>query len=142
MTNIKRNLCVAFCAIALTSCATTITGSTQSTVAPAPTTTILVTPTGSIISLLQQLIPVADGLGQAVVDGDSKVFKAKVAQADAILVVIEPLILESKIDVLESVQRVVELMRSAAERKRPADADKALRFIPLIIDAVTPLLTN
>jgi hypothetical protein len=70
------------------------------------------------------------------------VFKAKVAQADAILLVIEPLILESKIDILESVQRVVELMRSAAERKRPADADKALRFIPLIIDAVTPLLTN
>ena len=88
------------------------------------------------------MIPVADGLGQAVVDGDSKVFKAKVAQADAILLVIEPLILESKIDILESVQRVVELMRSAAERKRPADADKALRFIPLIIDAVTPLLTN
>ena len=88
------------------------------------------------------MIPVADGLGQAVVDGDSKVFKAKVAQADAILLVIKPLILESKIDILESVQRVVELMRSAAERKRPADADKALRFIPLIIDAVTPLLTN
>jgi hypothetical protein len=91
MTNFKRNLCVALCAIALTSCATTITGSTESTDAPAPTTTILVTPTGSIISLLQQLIPVADGLGQAVVDGDSKVFKAKVAQADAILLVIEPL---------------------------------------------------
>jgi hypothetical protein len=89
---------------------------------------------------LEQLLPVADGLGQAVVDGDSKVFKAKVAQADAILVAIEPLILESKIDVLESVQRVVGLMRTAAERKRPADADKALRFIPLIIEAVTPLL--
>jgi hypothetical protein len=55
-------------------------------------------------------------------------------------VAIEPLILESKIDVLESVQRVVGLMRTAAERKRPADADKALRFIPLIIEAVTPLL--
>ena len=140
MTNIKRLLCVSLCAIALTSCATTITGSTDSTVAPASTTTIPVIPTGSIISLLEQLLPVADGLGQAVVDGDSKVFNAKVAQADAIMLAIEPLIRESKIDVLESVQRIVDLIHTAAERKRPADADKALRFIPLIIEAVTPLL--
>ena len=140
MTNIKRLLSVSLCAIALTSCATTITGSTESTVAAASTTTIPVIPTGSIISLLEQLLPVADGLGQAVVDGDSKVFKEKVAQADAIMLAIEPLIRESKIDVLESVQRVVDLIHTAAERKRPADADKALRFIPLIIEAVTPLL--
>jgi len=140
MTNIKRHLSVAFCAIALTSCATEITGSTESTVALVTTTTAPVAPTGSIISLLEQLLPIADGLGQAVVDGDSKVFKAKVAQADAIMVAIEPLIRESKIDVLESVQRVVDLMHTATERKRPADADKALRFIPLIIEAVTSLL--
>jgi hypothetical protein len=140
MTNIRRFLSVSLCAIALTSCATEITGSTESTVVPVTTTTIPVAPTGSIISLLQQLTPVADGLGQAVVDGESKLAKEKVAQADAILLAIEPLILESKIDILESVQRVVRLMQTAVERKRPADADKALRFIPLIIDAATPLL--
>jgi hypothetical protein len=140
MTNVKRLFSVSLCAIALTACATEITGSTESTVAPVSTTTIPVAPTGSIISLLEQLLPVADGLGQAVVDGDSKVTKAKVAQADAIMLAIEPLILESKIDVLESVQRVVDLIHTAAEKKRPADADKALRFIPLIIEAVTPLL--
>jgi hypothetical protein len=140
MTNSKRLLSIALCAVSLTSCATEITGSTESTVAQVTTTTSPVAPTGSIISLLEQLLPVADGLGQAVVDGESKVSKAKVAQAEAILLAIEPLILESKIDVLESVQRVVGLMRTAVERKRPADADKALRFIPLIIEAVTPLL--
>ena len=140
MTTIKRLLSISLCAIALTSCATEITGSTESTIAPVSTTTIPVAPTGSIISLLEQLVPIADGLGQAVVDGDSKVLKEKVAQADAILLAIEPLIRESKIDVLESVQRIVDLIHTAAERKRPADADKALRFIPLIIDAVTLLL--
>ena len=140
MTTIKRLLSISLCAIALTSCATEITGSTESTIAPVSTTTIPVAPTGSIISLLEQLVPIADGLGQAVVDGDSKVFKEKVAQADAIMLAIEPLIRESKIDVLESVQRVVDLIHTAAEKKRPADADKALRFIPLIIEAVTPLL--
>jgi len=142
MTKIKRLFSVFLCAVALTSCATTITGSTESTVAPVTTTTIPVAPTGTIVSLLQQLIPVADGLGQSVVDGDSKVSKGKVAQADAIFLAIEPLIRESKIDVLESVQRVVNLIHTAAEKKRPADADKALRFIPLIIDAVTPLLNK
>lgn len=140
MTTIKRLLNISLCAIALTSCATEITGSTESTVALVTTTTIPVAPTGSILSLLEQLVPIADGLGQAVVDGDSKVLKEKVAQADAILLAIEPLIRESKIDVLESVQRIVDLIHTAAERKRPADADKALRFIPLIIEAVTPLL--
>jgi hypothetical protein len=140
MTTIKRFLSISLCAIALTSCATEITGSTESTVALVTTTTIPVAPTGSILSLLEQLVPIADGLGQAVVDGDSKVLKEKVAQADAILLAIEPLIRESKIDVLESVQRIVDLIHTAAERKRPADADKALRFIPLIIEAVTPLL--
>ena len=140
MTNTKRLLSISLCVIAFTSCATEITGSTESTIAPVTTTTIPVAPTGSIISLLEQLVPIADGLGQAVVDGDSKVLKEKVAQADAILLAIEPLIRESKIDVLESVQRIVDLIHTAAERKRPADADKALRFIPLIIDAVIPLL--
>jgi hypothetical protein len=140
MTTIKRLLSISLCAIALTSCATEITGSTESTVALVTTTTIPVAPTGSILSLLEQLVPIADGLGQAVVDGDSKVLKEKVAQADAILLAIEPLIRESKIDVLESVQRIVDLIHTAAERKRPADADKALRFIPLIIEAVKPLL--
>jgi hypothetical protein len=140
MTNIKRLLSVLICTAAMTSCATTITGSTESTVVPASTTTIVVTPTGSIVSLLQQLIPVADGLGQAVVDSNSQVSKAKVAQADAIMLVLEPKIRESKIDVLESVQRIVRLIHTAVEARRPADADKALRFIPLMIDAVTPLL--
>ncbi|MEI6199450.1 MAG: hypothetical protein WCP83_05910 [Actinomycetota bacterium] len=140
MTNINRLLSVLICTAAMTSCATTITGSTESTVVPASTTTIVVTPTGSIVSLLQQLIPVADGLGQAVVDSNSQVSKAKVAQADAIMLVLEPKIRESKIDVLESVQRIVRLIHTAVEARRPADADKALRFIPLMIDAVTPLL--
>ena len=140
MTNVKRLLSVLICTAAMTSCATIITGSTDSTVAPADTTTTVVIPTGSIVSLLQQLIPVADGLGQSIVDSNSKVSKAKVAQADAIMLVLEPKIRESNIDVLESVQRIVRLIHSAVEARRPADADKALRFIPLMIDAVTPLL--
>lgn len=142
MKNTHRILCTCLCVIVLTSCATTITGSTQSTVASPSTSIAISTPTGSIIELLQQLVPVADGLGQSIIDSDSQIIKAKLAEAEAILVVLEPMIRESNIDVLESVQRVVRLIHSAGERKRPADADKALRFIPLIIEAITPLLNK
>jgi hypothetical protein len=33
------------------------------------------------------------------------------------------------------VGRIVDLLRSAVSKKRPADADKALRFLSLVIDA-------
>jgi hypothetical protein len=75
-----------------------------------------------------------------VVDGDTSVSKAKVAEADAIWLVLEPQIRESGIDIVDSVQSIVRLIHTAAERKRPADADKALRFLPLVIEAVIPLL--
>jgi hypothetical protein len=77
-----------------------------------------------------------------IVDGDTSQWKAKVAEADAIWVVLEPKIRESGIDVVDSVESIVRLIHTATERKRPADADKALRFIPLVIEALTPLLNK
>jgi hypothetical protein len=100
----------------------------------------MVAPQGTVVELINQLIPVADGLGQGVVDGDSTVYKHKLAQVDTIWEVLKPLIVESKIDVLENMQSIIDLFHSAVERKRPADADKALRFLPLVAEAVTPFL--
>lgn len=124
----------------LSSCATTIVGTTATTIAAETTTSTVATPSGEIIDLLQQLSTVADGLGQSIVDGESDISKAKVAEADAIWLVLEPKIRESGIDVVDSVESIVRLIHTATERKRPADADKALRFIPLVIEALTPLL--
>ncbi len=124
----------------LSSCATTIDNTTDTTQVVQSTTSIIATPSGEIIDLLRQLSTVAEGLGQAVVDGDTSVSKAKVAEADAIWLVLEPQIRESGIDIVDSVQSIVRLIHTAAERKRPADADKALRFLPLVIEAVIPLL--
>ena len=126
----------------LSSCATTINSAPDTTVPAQSTTSTIATPSGEIVDLLQQLSVVADGLGQSIVDGDTSVWKAKVAEADAIWVVLEPKIRESGIDVVDSVQSIVRLIHTATERKRPADADKALRFIPLVIDALTPLLNK
>lgn len=126
--------------LSLSSCATTIVGTTDTTIAVGTTTSTVATPSGEIIDLLRQLSTVADGLGQSIVDGESGVSKAKVAEADAIWLVLEPKIRESGIDVVDSVESIVRLIHTATERKRPADADKALRFIPLVIEALTPLL--
>lgn len=140
MKNVSRIAFICVSLISLSSCATTISGSTDTTVPVATTTTTMVAPQGTVVELINQLIPVADGLGQAVVDGDSTVYKHKLAQVDTIWEVLKPLIVESKIDVLENMQSIIDLFHSAVERKRPADADKALRFLPLVAEAVTPLL--
>ena len=84
----------------------------------------------------------ATGLGQLVVDGKTSEAALIVARADAIWVAIEPQILESKIDIAEDVKRIVDLFHTAAERKRPADADKAVRFTTLMLESVPQLLNK
>ena len=129
-------------ATALSACATEIVGSTQSTIPVVTTTTTLPAPTGDIESLLTQLHTEATGLGQLVVDGKNSEAALIVARADAIWVAIEPQILESKIDIAEDVQRIVNLFHTAAERKRPADADKAVRFTTLMLESIPQLLNK
>jgi hypothetical protein len=129
-------------ATSLSACATEIVGSTQSTIPVATTTTTLPAPTGDIESLLTQLHTEATGLGQLVVDGKNSEAALIVARADAIWVALEPQILESKIDIAEDVKRIVNLFHTAAERKRPADADKAVRFTTLMLESIPQLLNK
>ncbi len=129
-------------ATSLSACATEIVGSTQSTIPVVTTTTTLPAPIGDIESLLTQLHTEATGLGQLVVDGKTSEAALIVARADAIWVAIEPQILESKIDIAEDVKRIVDLFHTAAERKRPADADKAVRFTTLMLESVPQLLNK
>lgn len=142
MKYLSRNLVIVTSVLFMSSCATTVVDTTDTTQAVQSTTSTIATPSGEIIDLLGQLSSVAEGLGQAVVDGNTAVSKAKVAEADAIWLVLEPKIRESGIDLVDSVQSIVRLIHTAGERKRPADADKALRFLPLVIEAVTPLLNK
>ena len=129
-------------ATSLSACATEIVGSTQSTIPVVTTTTTLPAPTGDIESLLTQLHTEATGLGQLVVDGKNSEAALIVARADAIWVALEPQILESKIDIAEDVKRIVNLFHTAAERKRPADADKAVRFTTLMLESIPQLLNK
>jgi hypothetical protein len=129
--------------VLLTSCATQILDSTDTTTtvnSMVSTTTTLPTATGGIIDLLEQLLDTSKGLGQAIVDSDSDVVNARKNQANAIWVAIEPQIRAAEIDLVEDVQRLVGLINTAVNRKRPADADKVLLFLPPIITAAEKLL--
>ena len=122
--------CVASCS------PTKIVGDLNTTVPADTTTTTLAPPTGDLVSLVRQLADTAAGLGDAIVDKDNADADARVARAEAILAVLEPKIMDSGLDILEDVQRIVGLVRTAVERKRPAEADKAQKFATLVADSL------
>jgi prophage DNA circulation protein len=127
----------------LTSCSTEIIGDLNTTVPTESTTTTLATPTGDIEQLLEQLDTAIVGLGQKIVDADASAYKQTYAEALAILEVLKPQVESSGIIGLDAdVQRIVELVRTATERKRPADADKAARFLSLLRESLPELLNR
>ena len=128
-------------AMVLSSCATEIV-SVDTTIPGPTTTTTIPTPEGDIVELLDQLDELTDNLGQEIVDSQRDVIDRKYATAQAILVAIEPQILASGVDLLEDVERIVGLIETATQRKRPADADKAKRFLTLIRESAPKLLAG
>ena len=142
MNTTTRLAIVTACVVSLSSCSTTIIDSLKTTVPGSTTTTTLPAPTGDIPSLLTQLSNVTFGLGQAIVDGDSKTYEQRAEIADSIWKVLEPEIRASGLDLVEDVQRTINLIHTAVERKRPADADKANRFISIIRESAVDLLSK
>ena len=53
--------------------------------------------------------------------------------------VISPKILATSEQLASDFDRIINLTKSAVDRNRPADADKALRFLPLIIESLKAL---
>lgn len=143
MKNIPRFVVVLSCMTVLSSCATEIIGDLGTTVPANSTTTTLATPTGDIEQLLAQLDQTIVGLGQKIVDSESAAYKQTYAEALAIWAVLKPQVESSGVIGLdEDVNRIVELVRTATERKRPADADKAARFLTLVRESLPDLLNN
>jgi hypothetical protein len=144
MKNLPRLAVVVSCVVALSSCATEIITDAATTLPPElTTTTTLATPTGDIEQLLTQLNDTIVGLGQKIVDSDSTAYKQTYAEALAIWEVLKPQVESSGVIGLdEDVRRIVELVRTATERKRPADADKAARFLSLMRESLPELLAN
>lgn len=118
----------------LSSCGTTIVGSLQSTTTSSVVTTTTI-PTGTVTSLLNEMLENVTGLGDIVVGKDMAPARERLQNVEAIWVALEPQLVALKNDTNVDVERIVNLVRSAVKKKRPADADKAARFIPLVLDA-------
>lgn len=146
MKTLPRLAVVVSCVVALSSCATEIITDAATTLPPedtTTTTTTLATPEGDIQQLLTQMNDSITGLGQKIVDSDSSAYKQTYAEVLAIWEVLKPQVESSGVIGLdEDVRRIVELVRTATERKRPADADKAVRFLALMRDSLPDLLKN
>jgi len=142
MKRIRTLALVTVCGVVLSSCSTQIL-TTETTVPDSETiTTSLAPPVGDIVELLDQLNELTINLGQEIVDGKRDIFTAKYARAQQIMVAIEPQIRATGIDMVDDVQRIVGLIGTATIRKRPADADKAQRFLGLIRESLPELLAQ
>lgn len=120
--------------LALSSCGTTIVGSLDTTTTSSVVTTTTI-PTGTVTSLLNEMLVNVTGLGDIVVGKDMAPARERLQNVESIWVALEPQLVALKNDTNVDVERIVNLVRTAVKKKRPADADKAARFISLVLDA-------
>lgn len=121
--------------ISLASCATKIdTAAESTTTVPASTTTTI--PRGTLTELFDQILAIGSGLGNDVASGKSVDAREKLADIKATWQAVQPLIADRGADLNADLQRLINLYITAVERKRPADADKATRFLTLAIEPV------
>ncbi len=129
-----RAVAVVLCAGVLTSCSTTILDTINTTTTSSVVTTTTI-PTGDIPALLGQLLENTENLGSAIVAKDKAVTAEKLRNVESVWIALRPQLLELPNDLATDIERIVNLVRSAVNKKRPADADKAQRFLSLIVDA-------
>ncbi len=124
--------------LVLAGCSTTIVGSADTT-APVKINVTTTLPIGTAEELLTNILEATNGLGDAIASGDTKTAKLRLNDVLANWEVLKPQIKDSSLDIFSDIERMVGLITSAVERKRPADADKALRYLPLIVAAIDDL---
>jgi len=123
----------------LSGCATTFNESAPTTLADnvvTETTTLSVDQQLSTEELLTQMLTTVNALSEAMQKSDRKTAGNTVDQILLISKIVRPRILNLSEQLAADFDRVIELAKSSVERNRPADADKALRFLPLIIDSL------
>ena len=123
----------------LSGCATTINESAPTTLADnvvTETTTLTVDQQLSTEELLTQMLTTVNALSEAMQKSDRQTASKKVDQILLISNAVRPKILTLSDQLAADFDRVIALAKSSVERNRPADADKALRFLHLIIDSL------
>lgn len=118
----------------MTGCATQIIEAELTTTtsdAPRPT------PTGNVGELLDQLKESFGKMSDEMAQGDRSKAREELDYVERTWTALEPQIVDRGEQYVEDVRRVIDLAVSSVERNRPADAGKALRFIELVIAALT-----
>jgi len=121
-------------AVLLTGCATTIIDTAPTTTAVAPTTTI---PSGTNDQLLEQIRLTISDISTAMSASDKAKAKSLLANLQLAWEVLQPQIADKGEQLTQDLQRLIDLADSAVTRNRPADADKALRFMQIVIESLT-----
>lgn len=117
----------------LSACATTIVDTAPTSTLVAPTTVV---PTGTEAELFTQLQTTIGELSKSISDSNRSLAKTKLAETQAIWDVLKPQIAARGDQFMQDMQRIVDLAISSVERNRPADADKSLRFLSLVIETL------
>ena len=120
--------------ILLTGCATTIIDTAPTTTAVATTTTI---PSGTNDQLLEQMRLTISDISTAMSASDKTKAKSLLANLQLAWDVLQPQIADKGEQLTQDLQRLIDLADSAVTRNRPADADKALRFMQIVIESLT-----
>ena len=119
--------------LTLAGCATKIVDTAPTSTLVAPTTIV---PSGTAEELFPLLQRTIAEMSKAISDSNSGVAKTKLAEIREIWNVLQPQITERGDQFVQDLQRIIDLAASSVERYRPADADKALRFLTLVIETL------
>ena len=122
-------------ASSLAGCATTIVDVAPSSTAPETTVSATV-PSGSDEKLMDLLGASMGRIAEALGDRDRSSARSALADAEAAWRVLQPRLLARSAQLEEDAQRLVDLAATAVERNRPADADKAMRFLSLLRESL------
>jgi len=133
MNSVSRSSLVALAMFSLAACSTTIVDTAPTTTLVPPTTVV---PSGTATELFDQLQTTIGGLSTAISDNDRAMAKVKLAEVKEIWNVLQPQIAERGEQFIQDMQRIIDLAISSVERNRPADADKSLRFLSLVIETL------
>lgn len=122
-------------------CATTINQSAITTVASISESTTQVTINDQLTTdeLLSELLLAVEDLSKTMQKTERRQVSQQLARVLSLSDVISPKILATSEQLASDFDRIINLTKSAVERNRPADADKALRFLPLVIESLKAL---
>lgn len=130
----RRILSIVCCSLTLASCATTIVDTAPTTTVTATTTTI---PIGSTTDLMTELQDRLNQLSVATFAQDKPKAKTILADIEAVWIALQPRASADGDQLVADLERIIDLARASVVRNRPAEADKASRFMQLLVESIS-----